>query len=161
MHKTIIWTNADLLSIGLSWTNFSEIAIKLLIFSLKEMYFKSSCANRRPFCSGIDVLDHDWDVIMGAMASQITSLTILYSTVYSDANQRKHQSSASLGFVRGIHQWPVNSPHKWSATRKCFHLMTSSCAWTIRMGTISMMKTYDITITSISYVPSAVLGHAH
>ena len=36
---------------------------------------------------------------MGAMASQITSLTIVFSTVYSDANQRKHQSSASLAFV--------------------------------------------------------------
>ena len=42
---------------------------------------------------------------------------------------RKHQSSASLAFVRRIHRWPVNSPHKWPVTRKCFHLMTSS--WTI------------------------------
>ena len=42
---------------------------------------------------------HCSDVIMGAMASQITSLTIVYSTVYSDAGQRKHQSSASLAFV--------------------------------------------------------------
>ena len=41
---------------------------------------------------------------MGAIASQITSLTIVYSTVYSDADQRKHQSSASLAFVRGIHR---------------------------------------------------------
>ena len=60
------------------------------------------------------------DVIMGAMASQITSLTIVYSTVYSSANQRKHQSSASLAFVRGIHRRPVNSPHKWPVTRKMF-----------------------------------------
>ena len=65
-------------------------------------------------------------VIMSAMASQITSLTIVYSTVYLGANQRKHQSSASLDFVWGIYQWPVNSPHKWPVTRKCFHLMTSS-----------------------------------
>ena len=63
---------------------------------------------------------HYSDVIMGAMASQITSLTIVYSTVYSDADQRKHQSSASLAFVRGIHRWPVNSPHKWPVTRKMF-----------------------------------------
>ena len=64
---------------------------------------------------------------MGAMASQITSLTIVYSTVYSDADRRKHQSSTSLSFVRGfhrghfprywpfvlgIHRSPVNSPHK-------------------------------------------------
>ena len=42
------------------------------------------------------------------------------STVYSDADQRKHQSSASLAFVRGIHRGPVNSPHKWPVTRKMF-----------------------------------------
>ena len=57
---------------------------------------------------------------MGTIASQITSLTIVYSTVYSDADQRKHQSSASLAFVRGIHRSPVNSPHKWPVTRKMF-----------------------------------------
>ena len=56
----------------------------------------------------------------GAVSSQITSLTIVYSTVYSDAYQRKHQSSASLAFVRGIHRRPVNSPHKWPVTRKMF-----------------------------------------
>ena len=55
-----------------------------------------------------------------AMASQITCLTILYSTVYSGADQRKHQSSALLAFVRGIHRWPVNSPHKGPVTRKMF-----------------------------------------
>ena len=54
------------------------------------------------------------------MASQIASLTIVYSTVYSGADQRKHQSSASLAFVRGIHRGPVNSPHKWPVTRKMF-----------------------------------------
>ena len=47
---------------------------------------------------------HYNDVIMGAIASQITSLTIVYSTVYSGADQRKHQGSASLAFVRGIHR---------------------------------------------------------
>ena len=57
---------------------------------------------------------------MGVVASQITSLTIVYPTVYSDADQRKHQSSASLTFVRGIHRGPVNSPHKWPVTRKMF-----------------------------------------
>ena len=54
------------------------------------------------------------------IASQITSLTTVYSTVYSDADQRKHQSSASLDFVRGIHRGPVNSMHKWPVTRKMF-----------------------------------------
>ena len=57
---------------------------------------------------------------MGAIASQITSLAIVYSIVYSDADQRKHQSSASLAFVCGTHRGPVNSPHKWPVTRKMF-----------------------------------------
>ena len=61
---------------------------------------------------------HYNDVIMGTMASQITSLTIVYSAVYSGTNQRKHQSSASLAFVRGIHWVPVNTPHKGPVTRK-------------------------------------------
>ena len=65
---------------------------------------------------------HYNDVIMSVMASQITSLTIVYTTVY----QRKHQSSASLAFVRGIHRWPVNSPHKVPTTRKMFPLLMMS-----------------------------------
>ena len=63
---------------------------------------------------------HYNDVIMSAMASQITSLTIVYSSIYSAADQRKHQSSVSLAFVRGIHRSPVNSPHKGPVTRKMF-----------------------------------------
>ena len=63
---------------------------------------------------------HYHDVIISGMASLITSLTIVYSTVYSGADQRKHQSSASLAFVRGIHRGPVKSPHKWPVTRKIF-----------------------------------------
>ena len=59
---------------------------------------------------------HYNDVIM----PQINSLTIVYPIIYSDADQRKHQSSASLAFVRGIHRGPVNSPHKWPVTRKMF-----------------------------------------
>ena len=57
---------------------------------------------------------------MGTIASQITSLTIVYSIVYSNADQRKHQSSESLVFLRGIHRGPVNSPHKWPVTQKMF-----------------------------------------
>ena len=61
------------------------------------------------------------DVMMSAMESQITSLTIICSTVYSGVGQRrKHQSSALLAFVRGIHRWPVNSPHKGPVTRKTY-----------------------------------------
>ena len=65
-------------------------------------------------------IPHYCDVMMGTMASQITSLTIVYSTVHSGADQRTHQSSASLAFVRGIHRRPVNSPHKWPVTRKMY-----------------------------------------
>ena len=53
-----------------------------------------------------------YNVIMNGIASQITSLMVVYSTVYSRRRSKKHQSSASLAFVRGIHRWPVNSPHK-------------------------------------------------
>ena len=73
-----------------------------------------------PYTSHSVCNNHYYDVIMGENASQITSLTIVYSTVYSGADQRKHQSSASLAFVRGIHRRPVNSPHKWPVTRKMF-----------------------------------------
>ena len=73
---------------------------------------------------------HYNDVIMGAMASQITSITIVYSTVYTDTDQRKHQSPASLAIVRGIHRGPVNSPHKWPVTRKMFPFDDVIMYWT-------------------------------
>ena len=57
---------------------------------------------------------------MGKIASQMTSLTNIYSTVYSDADQRKHQSSAPPAFVLEIHRSPVNSLHKGPVTRKMF-----------------------------------------
>ena len=63
---------------------------------------------------------HYNDVIMSAMTSRITSLHIVYSSVHSGADQRKHQSPASLVLVRGIHRWPVNSQHKRPVTRKKF-----------------------------------------
>ena len=78
------------------------------------------------------LVKHYIDVIKGAIASQITNLTIVYSTVYSDVDRKKHQSSASLAFVWGIHRRPVNSPHKWPVTRKMFPfddvIMTSPAA---------------------------------
>ena len=75
---------------------------------------------------------------MGAIAFQITSLTIVYSTVYSGADQSKHQSSASLAFVWGIHRRPVNSPHKWPVTRKMFPfddvimVLTAQMSWHVK-----------------------------
>ena len=55
---------------------------------------------------------------MGAIASQTNSLTMVYSTVYSGADQSKHQSTASLAFVWEIHRGPMYSPQKWPETRK-------------------------------------------
>ena len=63
---------------------------------------------------------------MTTIASQITSLTVVYSTVYSDADQRKHQSSASLAIVWGIHRDRWIPRTKGQLRGKCFHLMTSS-----------------------------------
>ena len=70
--------------------------------------------------NGQHSLSYYSDVTMGAMASQITGVSIVYSTVCSGADQRKHQNSASLAFVRGIHRLPVNSLHKGPVTRKMF-----------------------------------------
>ena len=71
------------------------------------------------------------------MASQITSLTIVYSTVYSGTDQRKHQRCASLAFVRGIHRSPVNSPHNGPVTRKVFPfddvIMKTGPAWLVKL----------------------------
>ena len=81
--------------------------ISICIYSSYVIYF-------------ISTNHHYGDAIMGVIASQITSLVIVCSTVHSDADQRKHQSSASLAFVQGIHWGPVNSLHKWAVMRKMF-----------------------------------------
>ena len=71
---------------------------------------------------------------MSAMVSQITSVSIVCSTVCSGADQRKHQSPASLAFVRGIHRWPVNSPHKGPVTRKKFPIALKTPVWSTPSG---------------------------
>ena len=85
-----------------------------------ETVSMSLCCHTQRICRNIIFSPHHGDVIMGVMASQITSLTIVYTIVYSGADQRKYQSSTSLAFVWGIHRWPVYSPHKWPVTRKMF-----------------------------------------
>ena len=105
---------------------------------------------------------------MGTIASQITSLTSFYSTVYSNADQRKHQSSASLAFVHGIHRGPVNSSHKWAVTRKMFHLMTSSCAnfshtsgsETMNQNRDEIFKNYDPVQHSKTFIKLAAVDDA-
>ena len=81
---------------------------------------------------------HYTDVIMTTMASQITSLTVVYSTIHSDGDQRKHQSSASLAFVWGIHRDRWIPRTKGQLRGKCFHLMTSS--WDIKIRITSTVS---------------------
>ena len=75
-------------------------------------YFDETCKKT--------IWKHCNDVIISDMASQITGVSIVCSTVGTGPDQRKHQSSASLAFVRGNYRWPVNSPHKRPVTRKMF-----------------------------------------
>ena len=152
-RQTITWTNADVLSIWPLRTNFSEIWIEMHNLSFTKMHLKVSSAKWRPFYSGGDELislrcrvqvrtlyllryaamaypgvrskDHYNDVIMRAMASQITSLTIDHLSDYSGADQRKYQSPASLAL------WGEFTGDRWiprtngQLRGKCFHLMTS------------------------------------
>ena len=75
---------------------------------------------------------------MSAMASQITGASIVCLTVCSGADQRKHQSSASLAFVSGIHRWLVDSPHKGPVTRKMFSFddVIMKESWVVEPGVV-------------------------
>ena len=89
--------------------------------------------------------NHYNDVLKSTMASQITSLMIVNSSVYSGADQRKHQSSASLAFVRGIHRWLVNSLYKWPVTRKMFPFdAVIMYGWIIKLISINPPRTLFI-----------------
>ena len=104
-------------------TRDAELVIRYLILLICESLnsMKSNYTTiKHVYIESANLIEHYDDVIMGVITPLITSLTIVYSTVYSDADQRKHQSSASLAFVWGIHRGPVNSPHKWPVTRKMF-----------------------------------------
>ena len=100
----------------------------IVMFNRKVLLACQLCTKWRLSMDTLSVLPHYDDVIMTTMASQITSLTVVYSIVYSGVDQIKHQSSASLAFVRGIHRdrWIPRTNGQWRG--KCFHLMTSSCA---------------------------------
>ena len=108
----------------------------------------------------VPVSVHYNEVIMSAIASQITSLMIVYSSVCLRVDQRKHQSSASLAFVRGIHRRPVTSLHKWPVTRKMFPfddvIMVSkimagthsgSCEWNPHISFQTLFPHGDIIVT--------------
>ena len=99
--------------------NRLDLRVNLLktLFVTRPVMFSISQKNPLTFCNSHSHYSH---LMMGAIAYRIASLTIVYSIVYSGGDQRKHQSSVSLAFVRGIHRWPVNSTQKWPVTRKKF-----------------------------------------
>ena len=118
-----IWAWVKQVSVSL------DCAIRVMIIRFNYIFVHYPLAFVHPlhsiqclcFCQQVrSSVIHYSDLIMGTMASQINSLTIIYSTVYSGADQRKHQSSTSLAFVRRIHRWLVNSLHKWPVMRKMF-----------------------------------------
>ena len=149
VYNHIVWTKflkiialhpLSLLSYSIKKANILSCLPKLQV-NLNSRLIIHVCAvwlhNYRHFCAWWPIcfkifthyFIHYIDVIMTTMASQITSLTVVYSTVYSDgADQRKHQSSASLAFVWGIHQDLWIPRTKDQLRGKCFHLMTSSCS---------------------------------
>ena len=89
-------------------------------------------------------IKHYIEVIMTTMTSQITSLTVVYSTVYSDAYQRKHQSSASLAFVWGIHRERWIPRTKGQLCGKFFHLMTSS--WNFKRSLWKLVNVMSLSL---------------
>ena len=106
LFSTHIWKSMEIKFCSLR--NFNQVMVMKFCSSLQWHH------------NGCNFAHHYSDIIMGALASQITSLTIVYSTVYSGADRKKHQSSSSLAFVRGIHRWLVNSMCKWPVMWKMF-----------------------------------------
>ena len=119
---------------------------------------------------------HYDDVIMGAMVSQIPSLAIVYSTVYSGTDQRKQQSSASLAFVRGIHRFSVmasNAENVWwrhhhfkkNCCCSCRNYAKSCCPWVIELAQsicTQIFNRYEMYIiftgeTKVNYMPRTAL----
>ena len=105
--------------------DFHRVVRRVFVHTLAVSKFPKTCSHMGSECVIliIRVLQHyNNDVIMSAMASQFRGVPILCSTVCSSEAQTKHQTSAPLAFVRGIHRWPVDFPSQ----RASFHLMTSS-----------------------------------
>ena len=82
------------------------IITRAIDISFQSSYLNGPVKHMQPhiFCHPCSHIIHYNDVTMGAITSQITSRAIVYSIVYSSWDQRKHQSSKSMAFVRGIHR---------------------------------------------------------
>ena len=126
MQLFLLCLSRNLISNKILWYRYGEIEWENL-----HIAFRFGCF-------------HYSGVIMSAMAFQITSLTIVYSIVYSDADQRKHHSSASLAFVRGIHRGAVNSSHKWPVTRKVFPFDDVTMFFQASITSMIEMKLYPV-----------------
>ena len=123
-----IWANEILFKMNYPILHCSVQNLKTIGYGQTRFLFKMNypILHEIPYITQHPWTQHSYselhysDVTISMMASQITSLTIVYSTVHLGADQRKHQSSPAPAFVRGIHRWPVNSPHKGPVTRKMF-----------------------------------------
>ena len=108
---------------------------------------------------------HYNDVTMSAMASLITGVSFVYSTVCPSPDQRKHQRSAWLAFVRVLTLWPVNSPHKGPVARKIFQFVDVIMVIQCRICRIE--KVDDVTVViqcricRIEKVPSNLVIACH
>ena len=91
---------------------------------------------------------------MSMVASQITSLTIVYSSVNSGAEERKQQSSASLAFVRGIHRWPVTSLHKGPIMWKLFPFDDVIMVWVAIKGHCNVTTSSLVILTMYLTIPT-------
>ena len=142
------------------WTDQNN-GINIQDNTLRTKYVENKSVNRPHYMyQWTCVVEIVWeshynDVILSAMAPQITSLTIVYSIVYSRRRWKKHQSSSSLAFVRGIHRWPVNSPHKGPVTGKMFPLDdvisdTLSVNWLLAAGSIKALMSCLCSIKRLS-----------
>ena len=101
--------------------------------------------------TGVALLTYYSDVMMSPMASQIAGIPIVYQTVCSGADQRKYQSSESLAFVRGIHRWPMNSPHKGNAENVSIWWRHREILWLNLYGEcISLIKWHLYITTKIT-----------
>ena len=105
--------------------NVGHIVQRFLIHTLEPVLFSIFSIIKRLSASP----HHYNDVIMSAMASQITSLTVVYSTIYSGTDEINHQSSASMAFVGNSPVTGDFPAHMTSNAKKCFHWMTSSWAY--------------------------------
>ena len=109
------------------------------------------------FCEMHNIIDfHYNDVIMSTMASQITSLTVVYSTVLFRHRSKKTSKLCVTGLCEGNSPWPVNSPHKGPVTRKMFpfHDVIMGCV----IGCIQL----TLTLTDpTGYTTQILLPHCH